>query len=180
MKWDKLKPWNWFRHEEETDRGSVPLPVEQGTPSSVPAPTDPFAAFWNSWQRQFDQMLQHSFRSLPGMPAAGTFRPSLDLADEGDHYRISLEAPGMDADDLSIRVDRDRLIIEGEKQQQHPAGDTAYYRVERYYGAFQRVLSLPEDADPDRIDASLRDGVLTLTIARHEDRQPARQIRIEH
>ncbi|MCG8393549.1 MAG: Hsp20/alpha crystallin family protein [Pseudomonadales bacterium] len=178
MNWQKLNPWNWFKHEDDADREAVSLPVQQSTPSAGQA-LDPFAHAWASWQRQFDQMLQHSFRTLAGLPGrTDGFRPSLDLADEGDHYRISLETPGMAADDLAIRVDGDRLIVEGEKQQVQPAGETAYYRVERYYGAFRRILALPADADAEHIDASLRDGVLTLNIPRQKGATPPRQIPI--
>ncbi|MGH8830066.1 MAG: Hsp20/alpha crystallin family protein, partial [Polaromonas sp.] len=78
-----------------------------------------------------------------------------------------------------ITIDKGLLVIAGERKDDAPAGgeNTAVYAQERFRGSFRRVISLPEDADPDRIDATYRDGMLRVTVARREASKP-RQISV--
>ena len=64
------------------------------------------------------------------------------------------------------------LFIRGEKKVEKRDDSKGYYRVERSFGSFQRILSLPEDADPDAIKASCKDGVLTVTVQRVKGKEP--------
>ena len=82
-------------------------------------------------------------------------------------------APGLDTSVLQLTVDRGLLIISGERKSEVPEGDdTSVYARERFAGAFRRVVSLPEDADPAKVEASYRDGILRVTVATPRNVQP--------
>ena len=177
MDLEKLKPWNWFKHEEG-DRGhQVPVAradvagLTQGRPGSL-----------SQLHREMDRWFDEAFRGF-GMPAsgsgsaaapladlaAGVFRPRVDVSGDQQAYRVQLDVPGMSEDDLSLEVSDDRLVIKGRKEERKEDKDRHFYRVERSYGSFQRTLCLPDDADADGISANLDKGVLRLEIPRRAE-----------
>ena len=81
-------------------------------------------------------------------------------------YAISVEVPGVDEKDVKIELANNTLTIGGEKKQEKEEKEKNFYRVERSYGSFQRVLSLPEDADQEKIQATFKKGVLRITVPR--------------
>jgi HSP20 family protein len=72
----------------------------------------------------------------------------------------------VDEKDVKLEIVNDTLTISGEKKQEKEEKEKNYYRMERSYGVFQRVLSLPEDADQDKIKATFKKGILTVTVPR--------------
>jgi HSP20 family protein len=90
-------------------------------------------------------------------------------------YSIAVEIPGVDQKDIKLEIVNDTLIIHGEKKQVSEDKDKNYYRLERSYGSFQRVLSLPEDADQNGVKARFSKGVLTVTFPRKS--VPASQVK---
>jgi HSP20 family protein len=84
-------------------------------------------------------------------------------------------APGLDPASLQVTADRGLLVIAGERKRELPETDgVVMYAQERFTGSFRRVVTLPEDADPARIDATYRDGVLRISVARREASRPRR------
>jgi HSP20 family protein len=85
-------------------------------------------------------------------------------------------APGLDPSALQLTVDRGLLIIAGERKNAVPeAGDaTSVYAQERFSGSFRRVVSLPDDTDPAKVEANYRDGILRITVAKRESSKPRR------
>lgn len=108
--------------------------------------------------------------------AAGSGFPVLNVGTTRTALEVQALAPGLDADKLEITVDRGLLVIAGERKSQlpPPAERTSVYANERFSGSFRRVVSLPEDADPGRVEASYRDGVLRITVAKRESSLPRR------
>jgi len=89
---------------------------------------------------------------------------------------VYLFAPGIDAKKLEISIQQNVLTVSGEREV--PRDDAAtYYRQERFGGEFRRVISLPDDVDPDKVEASYRDGIVQITVRRRESAKP-RQIAI--
>ncbi|MEN8257969.1 MAG: Hsp20/alpha crystallin family protein [Thermodesulfobacteriota bacterium] len=174
MDFKKLVPWNWFAHEEGSEGKSIPIKHnDQHLPGLQ---TQPFQHLQNEMDRIFNSFFRGfspPFASLanipalrfPGMPE-GLLKPTLDISSSDTEYSISVEVPGVDDKDVKVEVADNNLTISGEKQQESEEKDKNYYRVERSYGSFHRVLSLPEDADQDKIKARFKQGVLTLTIPR--------------
>ncbi|MCI5137300.1 MAG: Hsp20/alpha crystallin family protein, partial [Candidatus Electrothrix sp. AR1] len=81
-------------------------------------------------------------------------KPMTDLAASDKEYTVTVEVPGAEKDDIKIEVVNNVMTIRGEKKQKKEEKEKDYYRQERFYGSFQRVLSLPEDADQETIKAT--------------------------
>jgi len=109
-------------------------------------------------------VLSLDFLARFDMPA-----PALELVDDGDHYRLSAELPGLKEEDINIEY-RDRmLILSGEKKEEEERKDNGYLLSERRYGSFRRELALPSDVDEKGIDAGFKNGVLTVTMRKNEN-----------
>jgi HSP20 family protein len=126
-------------------------------------------------QSLLDQVFQPSGPSSIRSSAAGGF-PSLNVGVTPTSIEVMALAPGLDAASLDITVDRGLLIVAGERKSAVPAeGErTNVYARERFAGRFRRVVSLPEEADPARVDANYRDGVLRISVAKRASSQPRR------
>lgn len=171
MNWQKLNPWNWFQHED-AEQSSVPV---QRTQTAEPsnAPLHPMLQFHQEMNRLFDDAFKHFgapslFGSSPLLGGNDWFKPSLDLSASEQNYCIRLEVPGLQESDLAIDLQGDVLTIKGQIKQEQEDKDRHFYRSERRYGTFRRTLALPADADSNSIDARLKDGVLSITMARKE------------
>lgn len=131
--------------------------------------------------------LQESFEQAFWPGGTGSIRaqprrtfPVINVGSTPDAIEVLALAPGIDPAELQITIDKGVLVIAGErKDDDAPAGgeNTAVYAQERFKGSFRRVISLPEDADPAKIDATYRDGMLRVTVARREASRP-RQISV--
>jgi HSP20 family protein len=193
MDWKKLSPWNWLKQEQEQG-SNVPVNYTPGTDFPPRTLLD--------LHRNIDRIFDDAFRNfgLPGLwdaPSGSTqpssqqrpsvlqsseklldrsfFKPSLDIAESKEAYTIKVEMAGVKKEDVQVEIDQDNLIIKGEKKLERKDEKENYHCIERSYGSFQRVLALPADADPERMEASFKDGVLTLVIQRQENAQPERR-----
>jgi len=110
-------------------------------------------------------------RSLP----PGTF-PAINVGSTDNQVTVYLFAPGIDAKKLDISIQQNVLTVSGEREAAREEQAT-YYRQERFDGEFRRVLNLPDDVDPEKVEASYRDGIVQITVRRRESAKP-RQIAI--
>jgi len=129
----------------------------------------------NRLQSVLDQVFRPLERSSIRALAGGTF-PVINVGSTPESIEIMAMAPGLDPAALQVTADRGLLVIAGERQRAVPErGDgTAVYAQERFTGNFRRVVTLPEDADPARIEASYRDGILRISVAKRESSRPRR------
>ena len=101
--------------------------------------------------------------------------PAMDITEEGDHYILRADVPGMSESDLSIEVQDRTLTVSGERRfEQRPEHDGGFVRLERAYGSFQRSLTLPEGIDAEAIEATFENGVLELQIPKPVEAKPRR------
>jgi len=170
----KLIPWNWFRREES---GNMTAHTPRRRVFAAHSP------LYMELDRLFDSLFNgyYPHGAAPGASkelGEAMIRPNLDISGDDKHYYVTVELPGVDENELSVEVDNDILRISGEKKYEHKEGaaDDAtvesgknYYRIERSYGSFQRVLALPEDVDASNIRAAHKNGVLTITLPRKEE-----------
>ena len=105
--------------------------------------------------------------------AAG-FTPSVNIHEDEGAYALSVELPGLKKEELEIEVDGGVLILKGEKKFESEKSEKGFHLVERRYGKFTRRFSLPETVNADGIEASMADGILTLTIPKIEAPKPKR------
>lgn len=174
MDFKKLVPWNWLANEEGDEGKTIPIQHSDQHLPGVPMPA------FNHLQKEMDRMFNTFFRGfsppfagfgtfptlrVPGMPEA-LLKPTLDISSSEKEYTISVEVPGVDEKEVKVEISNNNLTISGEKKQEKEEKDKNFYRVERSYGSFHRVLSLPDDADQDKIKASFKKGVLTVSIPR--------------
>jgi HSP20 family protein len=172
MELKKLAPWNWFKNEEEIDH-AVPVKHREKRgylPERYYDPTFPI-------HRDIDRLFDHFFRgfgdmgrgnlgSFPAFGEGGLLKPKVDLSATEREYLLTIEIPGVSEKDVSVDISGTTMTVKGEKRQEKEEKETNYYRIERSYGSFQRVLSLPDDVDQAAIKASFKNGVLSITMPR--------------
>lgn len=144
-------------------------------PSLTRFPGDLFAEF-EGLQHQIDQLF--GVRNWPSSIRAasrGAF-PAINMGTTDQAIEIYAFAPGLDPAKIDVQVDKGLLTLSGERAAEPaPQGDkVAVYAEERFSGAFRRVVSLPEDADAARVEATYRNGVLKITIPKREASRPKR------
>lgn len=100
------------------------------------------------------------------------WRPSVDIKEEDDRFVILADLPGVDPKDIEITMDNGVLTIRGERLEESKDEKEGYKRVERVSGTFYRRFSLPDSADADRIEAKGKNGVLEITLPKHDKVQP--------
>lgn len=98
--------------------------------------------------------------------------PAVDIKEESDRYVLEADIPGVNPKDIEVTMDNGVLTIKGERKHEAEKEANGYKRVERSYGSFYRRFSLPDSADPEGITAKGKDGVLEVTIPKHEKVQP--------
>ena len=131
--------------------------------------------------RRMEQQMDELFGGGTQPPAIrsvarGTF-PPINMGAAADGIDIYVYAAGMDLKSIQLNIQRNLLTVAGEREV--PVDENAtYYRQERFSGPFRRVIALPEDVDPDRIEAKYRDGILQITARRRESAKP-RQITVQ-
>jgi HSP20 family protein len=141
---------------------------------------EPFSKLRDEVEHVFDEFparfpsLQNASRSAFSMP-----KPAVEMIENDQAYKISVEVPGIDIDDIDLSIQQDMLVLKGEKREEHSESDRSHSSSERTYGCFERHITLPADADVESIKANAKNGVLTIDIPRDkENKQSARSIPI--
>ena len=98
----------------------------------------------------------------------------MDLVEEGDHYVLRADLPGLSEKDVKVELENSVLTISGERKSEHEDRKEGYYRIERASGAFSRSLTLPEGIDTDSVQARFDNGVLEVRVPKPEERKPRR------
>ena len=151
-------------------------------------PARPFIPYRGEWapagmmremERMMDDLRSEFGHSLwpPALAFASRF-PAVDVKDEGDHYTVEADLPGLDKEDVEITLGEGVLSISGKKERAEEEEEEGYVRRERGYVSFHRRLALPEDASEEDVDAKLQDGVLTLSIPKRKE-EPEKKKKIE-
>lgn len=94
--------------------------------------------------------------------------PRLDVTETEKNVEVKAELPGLERKDIDITLDRDLLVIKGEKKEEKEEKDRYYHRVERSYGTFCRSVRLPASVKDEKINATFKDGILTITLPKVE------------
>lgn len=95
--------------------------------------------------------------------------PAVNVTERPDDFKIDLAVPGMEKKDFQIEVEKGILMISGERKEEILNENDKMSRREFHYGSFKRSFNLPDTADSENIEASYKDGILTLRIAKKED-----------
>jgi HSP20 family protein len=151
------------------------LPARRGGTVDRPASQavsrwDPFSEFEDLYQRM-GQLMDRAFDGL-WQPSGQAWAPAADLTETGDAYVAEVELPGVRKDDISVELSGQELVIGGEYRESGTSGRAL--RRARRSGGFEFRVLLPGKADPDKVTASLADGVLTVTVPKAEAARPRR------
>ncbi|MDH3627854.1 MAG: Hsp20/alpha crystallin family protein [Acidobacteriota bacterium] len=98
--------------------------------------------------------------------------PVADIFAADDTFQVFLELPGLQQDQIELRIDGEQLVVEGERRAEREADGRRFHRVERSSGRFMRRIDLPADADRDQIDAAFENGLLQVTLPRTRNPKP--------
>jgi HSP20 family protein len=135
---------------------------------------DPFFALQTQMQRLFDDFsegFEPALREPAGMP-------KVDVAETEDSIQVTADLPGLTEKDVDVTLSDGSLVIRGQKEQQKEDKNKNYHRIERSYGAFHRVIDLPAPVDESKVDASFRNGVLTVLLPKTEPSSPGKRIEV--
>jgi HSP20 family protein len=122
---------------------------------------------------QIDSLFEDWF----GRSIGGVLAPRVDIAEDGKAVTVTAELPGVKQGDIEVALVGDQLSIKGEKRSEHTEQGAGgrLHRMERSYGAFQRILTLPYQVDPGAVSAQFKDGVLTITMLKPADATTQKQ-----
>jgi HSP20 family protein len=107
-----------------------------------------------------------------GQAGGRVWAPALDISERKDAYVVTVEVPGVDADDLDITLEDGLLTIQGERRFTSESSEQQYHRVERRYGSFRRSITLPAQVRAEAIEATFENGVLEVTVPKVEEAKP--------
>ena len=124
---------------------------------------DPFTEM----SRFQDELFRSALHGRNG--GARTFAPAVDVYEDADAIFVQAELPGLRLEDITVNVENDVLTLSGERRSEREDG---HHVRERWVGAFARSFKLPRTIDVERIDATLKDGVLTVKLPKRESIKP--------
>lgn len=118
-----------------------------------PMVVEDFFKPWNEWFTNGNNQLSRSLTL-----------PAVNISEGEDHYELSLAVPGMEKNDFQVDVDGDLLTISSEKEENKTEHEKKFTRKEYNYSSFQRAFTIPDEVNVDKIEASYKNGVLTLSL----------------
>ena len=128
-----------------------------------------------SIQQDFNRLFGSFFDTPTARGNVRTLRrwiPAMDLVEDGDHYVLRADLPGLSESDVNVEVQDGVLTISGERKSEHEERKNGYHRVERAFGRFSRSLRVPEGVTADGIQANFDNGVLEVHIQKPEEQKP--------
>lgn len=176
----ELKKWIPFRFPRQ-DNGNARLPVRGTTamPSSL-------ATMRDEMERMFDRFWTDPMAAMEspdrwfGDFSLAEFQPKLDVTDDKNFLRVTLEVPGVDMKDIDVEVQDGVMTITGEKKQEKTTEDEGCYHTERSYGYFRRSIPLPTEVETGKAEAKFDKGILTVKLPKTEKaKQQATKIPIK-
>jgi len=129
---------------------------------------------WDRMPAEFanevDGMFNHFFGD--GNPNSGKFVPAANFSETEDGYHATFDLPGMTVDQVNIELADGKLTVTGERKAEAAVEGETWHRIERRVGEFERTVSLPKSVDHDKIEASFKNGVLTINLPKRADTLP--------
>lgn len=134
------------------------------------ANSDPFQGF---------QALQDTMSRFFNEPATSRpWVPAVDIRETENELVLKADIPGMKFEDIDVRLENGTLTVRGERKFEEEKKEGGWHRVERSYGTFERVFTLPDSVNPEAVTADYKDGTLTVTLPKKEIAKP-RQVKVQ-
>ncbi len=125
------------------------------------------------WPDDFQRIVQQFFGDAD-TSLAGAFSPALDVEETEDGFTMHVELPGVKPEDVDVSLEENVLTVSGERNFYDEKNAEGFRRVERRFGRFHRAVRLPDRVDPDKVAATYKDGLLTVTVPKAESAKPRR------
>ncbi len=134
---------------------------------------------WNPF-RELDVLTNRLFgNSLLNRESEGKpWSPRVDITEDEQGYKIVADLPEVPKEAVKVTVEEGVLTVRGERKWEKKTENTKVHLIERSYGSFSRSFRLPEDANGEKVSASYKDGVLTVTLPKAEEKKP-KQIEVQ-
>ena len=117
------------------------------------------------WMKEMERSFEDIRRTIGWEPAESVgWSPDVNIFEKGDDVVLEADLPGLTKDHIHVEVQNQSLTLRGERKRDEAVKDQDYFRCERPYGGFSRVFTLPTTVDVNKIDASFKDGVLTVKL----------------
>jgi HSP20 family protein len=124
-------------------------------------------------RQEVDELFDSFFTPTIRRPeSAAIWTPAVDVREDDDNFLVSAELPGMTKDDIHVEVQNNTLSIKGERKFEKKQETENYHFIERSYGSFYRSFTLPQNVNPDKIDAEYKDGILHIKLPKREEVKP--------
>lgn len=175
------------------EESKVPVKTEQKVPERAPG-LQAWRPF-ESLRREVDRLFEDFDRGFWTSPfrrsifdvepfwrreLAWHAAPAVDIVEKDKTYEIRAEVPGMDENNIEVKLTNGDLTIKGEKQEEREEKKKDYYVHERSFGSFERSFAVPEGVDTDKIEASFKNGVLTVTLPKKPEAiKPEKKIEVK-
>jgi HSP20 family protein len=135
--------------------------------------TWPTRSALESWRQELEKMFERAGEPLAGNgEAMKAWAPRVDVEETDKEMTVKADLPGVDPKDVEISVSGDVLTVRGEKKEAKEEKKKNYHRIERFEGKFYRQITLPTEADADKVSATSSKGVITITIPKKPELQP--------
>lgn len=151
------------------------IPWSRGNGNSVPSlfrdgDRDPFVSLHREVNRLFDEAFRSFDTGLPAFGSSfGAMWPSVEISDNDKEVRVTAEIPGLEESDIEVLLENGALKLKGEKRSETEDKDRQF--SERFYGRFERLIPLGYEVEEDKVNASFKNGVLTVTLPKTERAQ---------
>jgi HSP20 family protein len=139
----------------------------------------PWRAGTETWLEPFRREMNEMFRRFwpepreeAGELAFPAWTPRADVEETEEALTVKLDVPGVNPEEVEIFVSEGRLILRGERKEEHEEKGKVFHRTERFVGQFYREIALPEGADPEHIEATSAKGVLTVRVPKKPEAKP--------
>ncbi len=141
----------------------------------------PFEDLFEEFHRSFEALMRPWFDIIPSrrieFPTLTRF-PRLDLEDTGEGYTVTADVPGIPKDNINLNITKDTLEISGELKEDKEEKGKNYLHRERTYESFRRCIVFPEEVVPEKAEAEIKNGILTLKVPKKEPTPKQEPVRV--
>lgn len=121
------------------------------------------------FQKDFNSLFDHFFNGGMDLSSEFRFAPEMDVSETEQEIIVKADIPGVEEKDIDVSLTDDLLTVKGEKKMEKEEKEENFYRMERSHGSFQRCIQLPSKVDQEKVKASFKNGVLTITLPKNKE-----------
>jgi HSP20 family protein len=128
---------------------------------------------WSDLREEIDRLFESPLAELARTPQLlSGWTPALDVYEDKNAFTVKVELPGLKKEEIDVSLHDGCLSVSGERKSESKHEDAEIYRAERFFGRFQRTITLPAPVAADKVKAAYKDGVLTVTLPKTEEAKP--------